>query len=87
MFGEYHIHVQRGGSDEGEGGVPAASGYPVHACVFILIYRRAWTTFAASVLFHLCLSSLLPRHGDIWTIWEIIVGLQSAVDLSEHAIN
>lgn len=59
----------------------------MRVCVFILIYRRAWTTFAASVLFHLCLSSLLPRHGDIWTIWEIIVGLQSAVDLSEHAIN
>lgn len=33
VFGEYHIHVQRGGSDEGEGGVPAATGYPVHACV------------------------------------------------------
>lgn len=37
VFGEYHIHVQGGGSDESEGGVPAATGYPVHACVFILL--------------------------------------------------
>lgn len=39
VFGEYHIHAQRGG---GEGGVPAATGYPglSCACMFVLMYRR-----------------------------------------------
>lgn len=55
-FGEYNIHAQRGG---GDGGVPAATGYPAlsRACVLVLMHRRGRTTFAASVLFRLCLSA------------------------------
>lgn len=55
VFGEYHIHAQRGG---GEGGVPAATGlFRAIMCMRALMYRRGQTTFAASVLFRLCLSA------------------------------
>lgn len=82
VFGEYHIHAQRGG---GEGGVPAATGYPglSCACMFVLMYRRPGPCLLPQSFFF----AYASPHCDIWTIWEITVGLQGAVDSSEHAIN